>query len=98
MSSQMNERLQELTGLWVDLTSASMQRIPALCDEIAMLAARGEDTEEIDRDLLYKTELLSTTAEKRLTECLAIQTRTGSYSTRGALERSSRVATSGWEG
>jgi hypothetical protein len=98
MSTQINDQLKELAALWVDATAESMRRIPALCSDIAEMAARGEFGGGVDRDLLNRAKLLSTRAETRLAECLAIQSRTGSYSIRGAPELSPRVATSGWEG
>ena len=65
---------------------------------MAALAARSESVGEIDQNLLRRAKLLSTKAEKRLAECVAIQTRTGTYSTGGAHELLPRVVTSGWEG
>jgi hypothetical protein len=94
----MNPQLQELIRLWVDATPGSLARIPALCNVIEELAANRRFTCEIDRDLLRRADLLAAKAEKRLADCLAILSRTGSYSTHGDLEVSPRVVTSGWEG
>jgi hypothetical protein len=96
--SPINTQLRELARLWVDANPESVRRIPALCGEIAELAARPGFTAEIDRDLLRRARLLSTRAETRSAQCLAILSRTGCYSTDGALEVSPCVATSGWEG
>jgi hypothetical protein len=98
MLNQIRSKLLELTGLWVDPSSGGLQRIPALCSEIAEMAARARVIRESDRTLIGRIELLSNQAEARLVECVNIQTRTGAYSTAGVLESSSRVATSGWEG
>jgi hypothetical protein len=98
MTTQIETHLQELAGLWVEVTSEGLRRIPVLCSEIEDLTARGEAGAKVERDLLRRIDLLSSRAEARMAECLAIQTRTGTYSTRGALETTPRVATSGWEG
>jgi hypothetical protein len=96
--NSMNTRLEKLAELWVQPTSDSLRRISELCDEVAALFARRESIGEIDQGLLRRAKLLSTKAEKRVAECVAIQTRTGTYSTCGGHELSPRVVTSGWEG
>jgi hypothetical protein len=96
VSNKINAQLEELGALWVNPISEALQRIPALCDEIAAACAPNEA--RINRELLCRAGLLSIKAQTRLMDCLAIQIRTGSYSTTGALEASPRVATLGWEG
>jgi len=97
-ASQIEACLRQLSGLWMDATPASLQLIPALCEQIAEATTHPGLLRRIDRRLLRRVELLSAKAEARLEECLAIQTRTGSYSTLGAPEVSPRLVTSGWEG
>jgi hypothetical protein len=102
MAKAINDQLQELAALWVDASPESFERISLLCGEMEQAAATGAVEQRVDqgvdRVLLRRAELLAIKAEKRLAECLTILTRTGSYSTAGALEVSERVATSGWEG
>lgn len=98
MSIDINAYLQQLTEMWVIANSDSLGEIPILCGEIQELATCAESAGQIDRGLLCRLRLLSDKAEKRITDCVAIQTRTGAYSTRGSLELAPRVATSGWEG
>jgi len=96
--SQIEACLRQLSALWVDATPASLQRIPALCEQIVEATTHPGLPQKIDPSLLRRVELLSAKAEARLEECLAIQTRTGSYSTLGALEVAPRLVTAGWEG
>lgn len=98
MATFINAQLQELGELWMDAGAASLQRIPVLCSRLAELAADGKGSADIDLDLLRRVQVLSIQAEERLSACLAIQTRTGSYSGSGAHELSPRIATAGWEG
>lgn len=98
MLNQTDLRLGQLIALWIEGTSAGLRRIPLLCDEIAELAASGGFKGDFDRDLLRRASRLSAHAEQRLAACLEIQTRTGSYSTCGALEVSQHVVTADWEG
>jgi len=97
MMNQIDIQLRNLHRLWIELSSDSLQRIPALCDEIEASAALGKTFTVLDRSLLCSLERLSSTAEKRLVDCLLIQIRSGSYSNHGDLE-STRLATTGWEG
>jgi hypothetical protein len=96
MLSEIDLRLQQLIALWVDGTLASLRRVPILCDEITEFEAGVSSVP--DRHLLRRAACLSSAAERRLAACLEIQSRTGSYSTSGALETSPRIATTGWEG
>jgi hypothetical protein len=96
--NQINTQLQELIELWVNPAPDQLQRISTLCDDLAAWAARNEPGREVDRKLLSRAELLATRAENRLAECVAIQTRTGSYAINGTQELSPSVATAGWEG
>ena len=98
MPSEIDQQLKELIALWIDGTLASLQRIPLLCDEIAELAVPNGCLPHVDRDLLDRAGRLSVRAERRVAVCLEIQTRTGSYSTQGAMELSPRLCTAGWEG
>ena len=98
MMNQVDLQLRDLNRLWTELSSDSLGRIPALCDEIEATAALGRSFTETDKSLLRSIELLSNKAEKRLVECLLIQTRSGSYSNHGDLESLYRLATTGWEG
>jgi hypothetical protein len=98
MPDKVDAGLQQLIALWIDGTRASLLLIPPVCDRIAELAANGTFTAEFDPSLAWRASLLAVKAEQRLTACLAIQSRTGSYSTQGELERSPHVATAGWEG
>jgi hypothetical protein len=97
MSSEIDVRLKELITLWTDGTPASLQRVPLLCDKI-FLAANLESQMDVDPKLLQRALRLAAAAEDRLATCLAIQSRTGSYSTGGALEHSPHIVTAGWEG
>jgi len=97
-TERIEPRLQQLIALWIDGTLASLRRIPLLCDEIAELAACNGFEGNPEQDLLRRAGRLSAKAEQRLMACLEIQSRTGSYSTRGALEVSPRIVTAGWEG
>jgi hypothetical protein len=92
-----NQRVEQLAGLWKEAEMESFAQIPELCDEIARLAADGQFA-QVDSDLLGRVKLLAARAERRLAECVAIQTRTGIYSTHGGFDVARRVATSGWEG
>jgi hypothetical protein len=47
---------------------------------------------------LGRIALLAEKAQRRIAECLVIQTRTGTYSPRRTLEQSPRIATLNWEG
>jgi hypothetical protein len=96
--NQVDLQLRNLNRRWIDLSSDSLQRIPALCDEIEAAAALGNTFTETDKSLLRSIEQLSNKAERRLIECLLIQTRSGSYSNHGDLESSRTLATTGWEG
>ena len=91
-------QLEELENLWIDASSASLQRIPPLCGEIEESAAANGFPGAIDPILLRRIDQLATHAGNRLAECLSIQSRTGTYSMNGSLESLSRVATTGWEG
>jgi|ERR1035441_466003 hypothetical protein len=98
MLNPIDLRLQQLIALWIDGSPVSLQRIPLLCDQIEELAADGGFTGNPDRDLIRRAGRLSAKAEQRLVACLEIQSRTGSYSTRGALELLPHMVTAGWEG
>jgi len=98
MLSEIDQKLKQLIALWIDGTLSSLRRIPLLCEEIAESAARSGSKLTPDQALLHRVGLLSVKAEQRLAVCLEIQSRTGSYSTQGALERSPRIVTAGWEG
>jgi len=98
MSDATNAQLLELTRLWVEASPRSLARIPDLCGAIEALAAARGTGAGIDTGLLRRLELLSARAESRISGCLAIQMRTGSYSRGGILEQASTIATSGWEG
>jgi hypothetical protein len=97
VSVELNQRVEQLAGLWREAKMESFVQIPALCDEIARLAMDGRSA-QIDSDRLRQVKLLAVRAEQRLTECVGIQTRTGIYATHGGFAVASRVATSGWEG
>jgi len=102
MTTEIDLRLQQIIALWIDGDAASLRRIPLVCDEIAGLAGscgfgNGEFA-SFDRSLLRRADRLSSKAEQRLAVCVEIQSRTGGYSTHGAMELLPRVATSGWEG
>ena len=97
MSNRLNLQLEELSRLWLHATRDSLLRIPILCQEIEQFACGGQDC-EIDSGLLKKLVLLASRAERRMTESLAIQSRSGTYSVQGTHEISRYVTTSGWEG
>jgi hypothetical protein len=97
MTTGIDLRLQQLIALWKDASRASMREIPLLCGEILQVAA-GDGFMGLDPNLLHRAARLSVKAEQRLAACVEIQSRTGSYSTHGALELSPRVVTAGWEG
>lgn len=90
-----NAKLLELNGLWVEMTPASLARIPTLCEEIGRDCGKAG---EVDPVLVRRAGLLAATARRRLIDCLMIQSRTGSYAISGELEASPHVTTSGWEG
>ena len=96
--TRIHGQLEELANLWMDASAASLQQVTVLCGEIEATAAHGDFDRRVDRNLLRRVEQLATGAEKRLAECLTIQSRTGTYSVNGSLELLTRVATSGWEG
>jgi hypothetical protein len=102
MPNEIDPRLKQLIALWIDGTSTSLQCVPEVCDELyeSVVNSTGRDESKLpfDGELLRRVGLLSAKAEQRLEACLEIQSRTGSYSTRGALELSARVVTAGWEG
>jgi hypothetical protein len=102
MSSEIDMRLKQLIALWVDGTTVSLRQVPFLCQEILgeeMLSdARNAGKFNADQNLLHHVSLLAAKAEQRLAVCLEIQSRTGSYSIRGALELAPRIVTAGWEG
>ena len=97
MSNRLNAQLEELSRLWLHATRDSLLRIPILCQEIEQCARGGQDF-EIDSGRLRKLMLLASRGERRMTESLAIQSRTGTYSVQGTHEISRYVTTSGWEG
>jgi hypothetical protein len=96
MSNPVDQALEELARLWSDAGRDQLRRVPDLCGEIARLAAYGESS--IDRAAMRRVQRLADAGARRLTECLAIQLRTGGYSPAGALERADCIATTGWEG
>ena len=107
MLSEIDLRLSQLIALWIDGTLACLRSIPPLCeemldeiahDDIADLVAAKAGKLNIDPHLLQRLGRLASKGEQRLAVCLEIQSRTGCYSTDGALELSPRMATSGWEG
>lgn len=95
--SEIDRRLKQLIALWIDGTPASLLHVPALCEEMLVLA-RSEGKLNMDQNLLSHVRRLAAKADERLAVCLEIQSRTGSYSIRGALELAPRIATAGWEG
>lgn len=94
-TGRLHAQLAELNALWIDLSPDSLRRIPLVCQEIEESTGRSD---AIDKELLRRLERLAANAERRLVECLAIQSRTGAYSMHGSFELMPRVATSGWEG
>ena len=94
----MTLQIEELEDLWISSDAASLGRIPPLCHQLESLAAGRDAGIAIDRDALRRIERLAYKAEQRLVECVAIQTRTGTYATNGAFEQAPRLATTGWEG
>jgi hypothetical protein len=97
-TNNVNAKLNELIQMWIDGSAVSLQHIPGLCDEITEIIANRAILAELDRSLLRRVALLSVRAESRLAACLAIQTRTGAYSTHGVFETLPRVVTTNWEG
>ena len=107
MLSEIDLRLKQLIALWIQGTPDGLRSVPLLCKEMlceAMLCeemlvvARNEGKLNVNQNLLHRVGRLAATAEQRLAVCLEIQSRTGSYSIRGALEVLPRIATAGWEG
>jgi hypothetical protein len=94
--TNINSQLRDLTRLWTDPTTENLAHIPGLCNSIEEML--GASLGEIDPSLIFRARLLAAKAQHRIEECVAIQTRTGSYSMCGAHELSPRVATTGWEG
>jgi hypothetical protein len=95
--SKIDQRLKQLVALWIDGTPDSLRHVPVLCEEMLLLA-RNEGKLNMDQNLLHHVGRLAAKADGRLAVCLEIQSRTGSYSVRGALELTPRIATAGWEG
>ena len=52
MMNQVDLQLRDLNRLWIELSSDSLGRIPALCDEIEALSALGRTFTEKDKSLL----------------------------------------------
>lgn len=96
MITEIDKRLEELVALWVDGNGASLRKIPCLCGEIIECAGRDARL-TYSPNLLQRVGLLAGKAEQRLRTCVEIQSRTGSYSTSGALELARRIVTAGWE-
>jgi len=96
--NQIETWLGQLSASWVDASPTALQQIPALCEQIVEATTQPGLPRKVDSGLLRRVELLSAKAVARVEECLDIQTRTGSYSTLGALEVSPRLVTAGWEG
>ena len=95
---EINDKLLELNGLWVEMSPASLARIRALCEEIGRQTAEANNLAgEIDPVLMRRALILAAKARQRAVDCLTIQSRTGSYSFSGELEASPHVTTSGWE-
>jgi hypothetical protein len=94
----MKTRLEKLAGLWIEADAESLREIPLICAEISGLASNRMCSQPIDRALLGRINRLAAKAAERLDACVAIQTRTGSYSVRGGIEVAPQVATDAWEG
>ena len=93
-----NAQLRELIALWADPNSASLLRIAGLCVQLAETAASGKVVGSPDQELLRRGLALAMSAEHRMAMCVAIQTRTGTYSAGGTFGLLPCVATSDWEG
>ena len=91
-----NSQLRDLCGLWIDPSSENLARVPDLCNSIEEILAGNSP--KIDGILIFRAGLFAAKARQRIEECVAIQSRTGSYSVSGTLEVSPKVATTGWEG
>jgi len=98
MTDSINSRLRKLNELWTDASEDSLRGIPVLSREIAMLAQDSTVKDHIDMVLVHRAEILATMAERRLSACLAIEIRTGSYLRSGSHELVRGIATAGWEG
>lgn len=92
-----NVRIAELVDLWIGGSPANLGCIPELCEQIADLVRRN-DVSGVDWPSLRRAVSLATKGHQRLTSCLAIQARLGTYSPSGVLDTASLVATAGWEG
>ncbi len=98
MEDLIQMRLVQLIQLWRDPTPGNLCLITTLCAEISPATSDQALTCKIDPKLLLRLEALAGKAERVVSECVAIHTRSGSYSTQGAPELLAHVATLGWEG
>lgn len=92
-----NPKTSELLSLWIDAGDTALQRVPEVCEQVGDLLRQGLIL-PLDFETIRRAGILAATAQERLATCIAIQSRVGTYSSGGAFETKTCLATTDWEG